>query len=88
MIINLEALIVYRLQDDLVSNDFMVKTSKCLVTNLVVSDCVADALILVYLNLSKIFSSLSSDAKGLSKKKDSMKPFESPWICPCIVFQS
>jgi len=42
----------------------------------VVGDCVTDTLILVHLNLSKIFESLSSDVKGLSKKGGSMEHFE------------
>jgi len=44
-------LIAYQVEDGIVSNDIAAKRneSKCLVKNLVVSDCVTDTLILLYL---------------------------------------
>jgi len=50
----------------------------------VVSDCVIYALILVYLNLSKIFCDV---IKGSVKNRGSMEPFErSPGSVPVIIY--
>jgi len=63
MIIILEALTAYQVQDNIVSNAFAVKSeSECLDIYLVVSVCVTNALILVYLRLL-------SDVNRLSKKR-------------------
>jgi len=60
IIIILEVLIVYQVQDDIVSNHFAVSEYPD------IKSCGTNF---------KVFSSLSSDVKGLSKNGGSMEPF-------------
>jgi len=64
MIIILEVLIAYQVQDDFVSNDFAVKGSE--------SEC------FVIKSCGKWLFEWSSDVKGLSKKGGSIEPFKPP----------
>jgi len=56
------------------------KQAKVSVLSLVVSDCMTDTLILVYLNLNKILAAYHGDVKGLPKRGVPWNPLD-----PCLI---